>query len=518
MNQNSRTYNSVKNATISIIIQILTIIFSFVSRTVFINVLGDQYLGISGLYTNILSMLSLADLGITTVMTFSLYKPIANHDTQEISVLINYFKKLYRYIAIAIFVIGTCLVPCLQFIIKDSSLPFNELRLYYMLFLANSVCSYLVVYKSTLIMADQRIYITKIVEFVARMVAEVVMIILLVQTGNYLLYLIANITVTILKNVVLSIIADSVYPFLRGPKSTSQIPDETKKSLIDNIKSLFIYRVSAMIMNSTDNILISMILGTVIVGYYSNYLMIITSLNTFIMLIAQSVLPSIGNFNASGNTPRKLLIFRSSLLFFFVIGTFCVSCFQTMFNDFIFLWIGNEKPEYILSIFDVSCISFNFFVSCITNPIWMYREATGIFKKTRYSMACAALINVALSILLGKFFGLGGIVAATGISKLLTNFWYEPIVFYRDVFNDKIRGYWLYILKLLGISCICIIISVAICFAIPCSIGFMFVKIAISFTITIAIFVLASIKTPEFKFFTNIAKSVLKTKAKDKIA
>ena len=511
MNQNSRTHNSIKNATVSVGMQLLTLVASFVSRTIFIHTLGDQYLGISGLYTNILSVLSLADLGVTTVMTFSLYKPIANHDTETVQALISYFKKLYRYIALAILALGLCFVPFLQFVIKGSVLPLKELRLYYLLFLANSVCSYLVVYKSTLITADQRVYIIKVVDFIARIVAEAVMIVLLLLTGNYLLYLIANVAVTLLKNLSLSLVADRIYPFLKN-KNSVLLPPETKKALLDNIKSLFIYRVSAMIMNSTDNILISVILGTVIVGYYSNYLMIVTALNTFIMLVAQSVLSSIGSFNQTSDATQKMQFFRNSLFFFFIVGTVCVACFQTMFNDFIYIWIGKEQPSYILSNFDVSCISFNFFVGCILNPIWMYREATGIFKKTRYSMTCAALLNIVFSILFGRLFGLGGVIAATALAKLLTNFWYEPIVLYRDVFHHSLSNYWLYILRLIVTSAIGIALSIFACAAIPCSLGFMFLKICISFIITCCIFLLTAFKTPEFAFFKNLLKSIFRRK------
>lgn len=509
MNEKSRTYSTVKNATISIGMQVLTLIASFVGRTIFIYTLGDQYLGISGLYTNILSVLSLADLGVTTVMTFSLYKPIANGDTESIISLVNYFKKLYRYIALAIFVVGTCFVPFLQFVIKGSGLPLNELRIYYMLFLANSVCSYLVVYKSTLITADQRIYVIKIVDFIARMAAEGLMIVLLLLTGNYLIYLVGNIAVTVVKNFVLSLIADKMYPFLREKKITS-VPIETKRRLIDNIKSLFIYRISAMVMNSTDNILISVILGTVIVGYYSNYLLIITAINTFILLMAQSVLASIGNFNEKANTEKNFQLFKSLLLAFFIVGTVCVSCFETMFNDFIYLWIGKSNPNYILSMFDLGCISFTFFVSCVLNPIWMYREATGIFKKTRYSMTCAAMLNIALSILLGNLWGLGGIIAATGIAKLLTNFWYEPIVLCRDIFKTKLRDYWLYMLRHSITALVCISLSVLACFMIPCGIGYMFLKILISCSITLVIFFVANLKSREIEFFKSIGKNILK--------
>ena len=134
MNNQSRTYNAVKNATISTLIQIATLVASFVGRTIFIRVLGNQYLGISGLYSNILSVLSLADLGITTVMTFSLYKPIAENDTSQIASLLAYFKKIYRYIALAIFILGICLVPFLELIVNGSELPLGKLKLYYVLF------------------------------------------------------------------------------------------------------------------------------------------------------------------------------------------------------------------------------------------------------------------------------------------------------------------------------------------------------------------------------------------------
>ncbi len=511
MNHQSRTYNSVKNATISIAMQIMTLLTSFIGRTVFIKVLGDQYLGISGLYTNLLSVLSLADLGITTVMTFSLYKPIAQNDVETVKTLMEYFKRLYRYIALAIFVLGMILVPFLNYVINGSELPLHELKLYYILFLINIVCSYLVVYKTTLITADQRVYIIKVADFVARVLAEAVMIVVLLLTGNYLAYLIGNVIVTIAKNISLSCVADRLYPFLKDKKWAPVSPD-VKKNLSDNIKSLFIYRVSAMIMNSTDNILISIILGTLIVGYYSNYLIIVTALNTFILLLAQSLLSSIGNFNEVSDTKRKLLLFRSLLLVFFLIGAVCVSCFQTMFNDFIYLWIGKENPEYMLSGFDVACISINFFVSCILNPIWMYREATGIFKKTRYSMTCAAAINIILSIVLGRVWGLGGIIVATGISKLLTNFWYEPIVLYKEIFCSKLREYWFDIGKLLAISAFCVIGSIWICFRLPCGWGWMFLKIFVSTAICCVTFCLAFYRTEEFRLYTNLLRGFLNRK------
>jgi O-antigen/teichoic acid export membrane protein len=500
MNQLSRKKNSIKNAALSVLMQLFLLLFSFVSRSVFIKVLGDQYLGISGLYTNLLSVLSLADLGITTVMTFSLYKPISQKKTKEITVLLSFFKRIYYSIALVIFLMGLCLVPFLQYLINGSMLELQELRIYYILFLLNSACSYLVVYKSTLIIADQKIYIVKIVEFVARIVLDVFMIVVLLVTGSYLLFLIGNIVATILKNISLSVISNRLYPFIRKVDKTSVSP-ETKRALIDNIKSLFIYRVSAMIMNSTDNILISVILGTVIVGYYSNYLMIVTAINTFILLVAQSLLASIGNFHETSNSQKKLELFQSMLLVFFVIGCFCSSCFLTMFNDFIYIWIGKKESQYILSSFDVGCISFNFFVSCVANPNWMFREATGVFKQTKYSMTCAAVLNLIISIVLGKTWGLGGIIAATAISKLLTNFWFDPFILYKQIFCSRTIYYWKYIIKELICTFACLAIALILCRLVPVSIFGIFIKIAICFLVTFSFFYLYNRRTKEIVYY-----------------
>ena len=371
----------------------------------------------------------------------------------------------------------------------------------------------LIVYKTALIQADQKIFIIKIANFIARMVGEIAIIAILLLTGNYTLHLIFSIVITLTKNSVLSIIGNKMYPFLKQ-KGASAVAGDLRKRIGDNIKSLFVYRVSAMIMNSTDNIIISVMLGTVIVGYYSNYQMIVIALNAFIMLMAQSVLSSIGNLHALSERKRNLLLFRSLLLLFSGIGTVCVCCFQTMFNDFIYLWVGKQDPGYILSVVDVSCISANFFINCMLNPIWMYREATGIFQKTKYCMTCAAVLNVGFSIFLGRLFGVGGIVVATGLSTLLTNFWYEPLVLYKDVFREKASGYWAYLGKLFSVAGACIAISILACAKIPCGWGWMFLKILISFLVCGLLFLLAFARSEEFAFYKNKLLSLISGKVK----
>ena len=398
-------------------------------------------------------------------------------------------------------------VPFLQYIVKGSNLQLDQLRIYFILFLLNTSFSYLNVYKSTLINADQKLYIIKTVDFSASVLLNVGQIAILYITRNYIFYLFLNIGITLAKNITLSVVSDKRYPFLKNAKSTG-VSSELKKQIIQKTKSNFIYRVSAAIMNSTDNILISMILGTVIVGYYSNYLMIVTAINTFIMLIAQSLLASIGNLNATADPKRKLLIFKSLVFVFWGIGTFCACCFLSMFNDFIGIWLKNYDTQYILPYRDVIAIAFNFFVGCVLTPIWMYRETSGLFSQVKYSMTVAAILNIILSIILGRWIGLAGIILATAISKILTNFWFEPKVLFSNVFDSSSLTYWLKVVKYILCSVLSVGVVMYVSSFIPPTIWGVGLKIIISFIISVMVYICLNANTEEEKYIFGTIKNL----------
>ena len=430
-----------------------TAIAAFISRTFFIQILGVQYLGISGLYSNILSMLALSDLGLNVVMLYSLYKPLAEHDTQKIAVLIRYYKKIYYIIASVVLALGLMCIPILPYVVKNSLLTPHELVVYYVLILLNSICSYLVVSKITLIRADQKAFIVQMVTTGCTVMMHVFQIVMLYYTGNYTAYLLIQIAFTLLSNLILSAIANRKYPYLKESTHLS-IGKEQRREIVGNLKSTFLYKVGAVIMNSTDNILISVLLGTVVVGYYSNYLVIIAMVNNVIAILVQAVLASVGNYNATQNSESKYQLFRFMMMGFYALAGFCAACYICIFDDFIKLWIGEE---FILPKEFLYALVVNSFVLCILNPLWMTRESAGVFKSIKYLMLCAAALNIGLSVLLGKTFGLGGIILATAIAQLLTIFWYEPKILCKKVFSTTLRKYWELVAKLLG-TCIPIVV------------------------------------------------------------
>ncbi len=441
----SRTKNTIRNSLIGIISQLIIVILSFANRTAFIKILGVEYLGISGLFSNILAMLALSDLGVYTVMVYSLYDPIAKNDTRQINAYVRYFQRIYNVVALAVLVIGLALIPFLPILVNGSVLSNSELVKYYVILLLNSAASYLVIGRSTLLRADQRVYIVKVISTLSTALMYVVQIALLVVFNNYTLYLICQVFFTFISNIAVSFFSLRVYPFLRE-KSADSLNTDLKGKIVENLKATFLYKIGASVMNSTDNILISVIVGTAMVGYYSNYVTIFTMVNTFIMLVIDGVLASIGNYFVTETKKNQYALFKMLIYVFYNIATFCVACYLSGMNDFISIWIGQE---YVIGNSFLVALAANRFVFCLIHPIWITRESSGMFVRTKYVTFFSAAINLLLSVVLGRLGGITGIIAATAISYLSTVYWYEPIRFVEEYFNENVSEYWRYIIRIL---------------------------------------------------------------------
>lgn len=435
MNERSRTENSSINFMFSIGTQIITLLVSFFSRTVFIKILGSDYLGINGLFSNILSILSLVELGIGASISFSLYKPIAENDYEKIAQLSNFFKKTYRLIAAVVAVVGLGFVPFMDFFVKtEEEIP--HLMLYYILILANTVVSYLWVYKSTLVSADQRYYILRLNRFVFEMVRQIFQIMILCFTHNYMLYLLIQIACTIGSNLSISLRADKLYPFLKNNKS--KLPKTEQKRIFVSIKDVFLYRFGGTILNNTDNILISKIISTATVGLYSNYTLVSGSISIFINLFFSSLTGSIGNLNAAESRKESLKIYNQMSYISYWIYAFSAIALYSLLDDFVILWIS---PEFSVGKLAVFAICLDYYLSGITQVNAIFRDTTGLFKQTKFIYLYASVINIVLSIILGYKFGLGGIIVATSLSRICTTVWFQPYVIFKYFFRTSPRNY-----------------------------------------------------------------------------
>lgn len=282
--------NATKNVLSSVVQSIVNIVINLLSRVIFVRILNESYLGINGLFSNILNILSIADLGLGTAMMFHLYKPIAENNIQKIQELVVFFRKIYLYIAMAILVIGLFLVPFLKRIINlEEEIPF--LHGYYILALLNVVISYLFVYRTILIIADQKNYLLNRCINIFKIITFVFQAIVLILFKQYFLYLLVALFTSLICNLWQNKIALQLYPYLKEVNIT--LPSEDRKKIFIDIKALFLYRISGVIQSNTDSILTSIFVGTVFVGYYSNYVLLITVIVGVLTLIFNNVKASI---------------------------------------------------------------------------------------------------------------------------------------------------------------------------------------------------------------------------------
>lgn len=507
--ERSRTKNSIVNSTTSIATQVLTVIMDFIVKTIFIHVLGSEYLGINGLFSNIITLLSLADLGIGIAIPYSLYKPLADKNVSKIKALMKYYSKIYTIIGIVVLVIGLSLTPFLPLIIKNMP-DIPHIYLIYMMFVTHSALSYLFVYKRFLIDSDQKGYIVSRITFTCSFLLNFVRVILLLITKNFIIYLGCSILFVLIQNIWYSKKADKLYPYLKE-KTTEKIDKKDLNEINRNIKSLFIYKIGSVIANGTDNIIISSFIGLITVGLYSNYLLIINSLNNVVTQIFNAITSSIGNLIATNNE-RSKNVYEKLNFFNFYIFSLCSICLFILINPFIYLWIG---PNYMLSGFVCSLLALNFYTAgmqCVTNS---FRTAYGLFYIAKFRPIIMVILNIIISIILVKPLGVAGVIIGTIASRMLTTAWLDPYVVYKYGFKaNSMEYYKKYIYYLL----IFVVSSAAIklitnYIVINSIINWILVAI-ITFVIYNLVIVILFHKTNEYNYFVDKLKLLIKKVSK----
>ena len=505
MKQRSRTENSIINSAMSIVTQVLTVVLNFAVKTVFIKMLNDEYLGVNGLFTNIITMLSLADLGIGIAIPYSLYKPLAKKDEHKINVLMNFYKKVYTIIGIAVLLIGLSLTPFLGLIIKDIPKNVPHLSLIYILFVIHSASSYFFVYKKFLIDSDQKGYITSRIIFTFSTLLSIIQIILLVTTKNYILFLLSSIILVIIQNIYISSKANKLYPFIKN-KTDEKLEKEDMEGIKKNVSSLFIYKVGTVIMNGTDNIIISKFIGLIIVGFYSNYVLIINSITTVLNQIFNAITSSIGNLVVTTNKKRSKEVYDNlNFANFWLYALFGV-CIIVLINPFINIWIGKK---YVMGFSIVFLLVLNFYVLGMQSVTNSFRNAYGLFWIAKYRPIIMVIINIVISVVLVQFIGIEGVLIGTLISRLVTTAWLDPYIVHKYGFEISPKSYYFDYLKYLVIF---IAISIILNYFVSMiAINNIFILILIAILVVIivnVILVLLFFKTSEFNYFYDKIKKI----------
>lgn len=503
MSQTSRTENSIKNIVVGIGGQVLSLFIGFVSRMIFVRCLSAEYLGINGLFTNILSMLSLAELGIGSAIGYALYKPLADDDKRKISALMNYYAKAYKTIGLLVGIVGVLMMPFLKLIIHVPSNISENIYLLYSMYLFNAASSYFFSYKTSLLICDQKNYIVGLYSYSVNLIQNIIQILILIFAKNYILYLFAQLFFGMCFNIIISYVVDKRYTYLKIYKK--EVLDlHTKKSLISNIRALIITKLSGILVNNTDNIIITYFSGLVTVGIQSNYVLLTNTLNTILNQVFNGLTASIGNLNAVETEEKKLFMFNVLNLLNFWLYAWCTISFIILADDIVRICFGKE---YILSFDIIIIMAINFYTTGMQNAVWTYRGTLGLFRYGRYLLFVTATLNLVLSIWLGKLFGLFGILSATLISRLITNIWYDPYAICKYGLNIKPVKYFFKYIKFLIIMCITFTINFIICKKLGFEI--FIIKLVICIIVPNILFFSYFYKTNELKFLIVKFKNLI---------
>lgn len=422
----SRTSNSLRNAGSSMLNQLVTALLRFACRTAFIHTLGREFLGISGLYTNVITILSITELGFSTVITHSLYEPLAREDRETVRSLMAFYQKVYRLVGLAVLVLGLLLMPFLPKLMTGVTDKVNIYH-YYLLYLAQTVVSYLFfAYKSALLIADQKKYLVDLAAAVCHTAVCVAQIAVLVVLRSFLVYTILGIAQGVIQNIAAAVMTDRRYPWLKT--AAQPLAREQKKPLFQGVYAMFLQKLSTAVGTATDNLVISACVSVTAVGLYSNYALIVSTVQSILGNLFRALTASLGNLHATEGKERNALVFRSLDLANSYLVCLCGVCFLTMLRPFITLWAGES---YLLDEATVVVIVLNFATNYLQNVVQIYRTATGLFVVGKYRSVVNAGLNLGLSLVFVRLWGMAGVFLGSIVSRLLTVWWFDGWVLCR---------------------------------------------------------------------------------------
>lgn len=507
--KSERKKNSFRNMITAVSSNVLTIAVGLIAQAIFIKILGSEYLGLNGLFSNVISMLGIVELGIGSAIIYNMYKPIAEDNHEKIKSLMQFYKKSYRIIILIISIIGLLIIPFIKYIVDIESVTVHvNIYLVYILFLLGTVCSYILSYKRSMLYADQKEYITNIIHIGYTVIVNTLQLVFLYLTHDYYLYLIIKVIMCLVENIVISSYVNRKYSYLKD-EIVTKLDSKTEKDIFKKIKALFFHKIGTFIVSGTDNIIISKYLGLITVGLYSNYYMIINAVQMVINHIIQATRASIGNLLVTESKAKQFDVFNKIRFVNFWISCFSSICIFVIMDSFITIWIGYK---FVLPTKVLLVLVINFFIVSSRSTYGAFKEAAGIFYEDRFVPIIESILNIVLSIIFVKKFGLMGVFMGTIGSGLVLWCYSYPKYVYNKIFGRKIVDYIretiYYFIIFAFIAGFTYSLAILISFD---NIYLQFVSnVLITLIIPNVIMLLLFSKDEKFKYFINILKGLKK--------
>lgn len=432
-----RVKNAVRNSFFSVLGQVVLILVGFISQRVLNFYLGKELVGMNGVISNVIAILSVSELGIASAVVYHLYSALSREDEQEIAGLMNLYRKAYCLFAAAITVLGLCVLPVVPKLLKDSSFSTAYVYTIYLLWLVRTVFSYLLSYKRSILVADQKEYIVSIVTLLVNVINYSAVIVIVMLTRRYAAALAVNICVEAVSNIVLARYVDRKYPMLVRYRKNPLNPGLVRK-IVDNIKNIFISRLSAKLLLSTDNLIISGFISVGTAGLYTNYSLITNAITNIVVALSTAIQPSVGNMFVEGNAKKDHEVLRQvTFLFFLLAAAASAACFSLMTPFVTDFWL-NEKFRLGRDLVAICVVNFCF--QTISMPISMMMNVTGLFEKERNLSILSAVVNLVLSLGLVQVWGIVGVLIGTFASYLI-QLVYRIRIFYQVFLGQSSRVY-----------------------------------------------------------------------------
>lgn len=500
-----RTRKALINSVINIASYIIIFAPNLLIRRIFLKTLGSDMLGLSSLYNNIVGWLSIFELGVGTAIVYSLYRPYAENNKEKMRAYIRFYGEFYRMIGFIILGVGIIISPFLNFFITGD-IDIRIATIGFLLFLINSFISYIFSHKLCILNVSQQAYKITIGTTISKLVIIVLQAVLLNKYPNFILYISIQLFVNLSYFIAMNLYILHNYPWLNY--GNNKLEEKEKKGLLRNVKAMFMHKIGSLVVNSTDNIVISKFVGLTVLTNYTNYQIIISALQSMIYTGLNGITASIGNMLTDDDSNKAYIVHkRIFFLSFWVVSFIVISLYNTL-NQFIVIWMGKES---LLNNLTYILILINLYFTAMRGSVDQFQTGSGNFYQDRYAPICEAIINIISSVILVRYIGIAGVFLGTLISNITVIFWTKPYVVYKYVFKERVGKYFKMYIKYILIGIIPLIITTYLTNTIKEE--YSFFSFIINCSINIAVinisYFIIFFKSDEFKYYTMLIKQIL---------
>lgn len=501
-----RSKKTIINSSINVFSLLLNFIPNLIVRKVFLEKLGSETLGLVSLYSNILGWLSIVEMGVGSVIVFSLYKPFYNRDYSKVNAYIDFYKSFYRTVGILILILSIVISPFVKNFIREE-LDSSFISLGFILFAFNTFITYMFSHRLCILNVAQESYKITLATSLSRLIILIIQYIGLNIYPNFYLYISIQIIINYIYYIIINEYIYKRYSYIF--ELEGNLEELEKNSLMKNMKSFFMHKIGSLITFNTDNIIISRYLGLSILTKYTNYQIIISVTQNFFSAIMGGATASVGNLISEGNNQIIYNVFKNMMFLNSWLGSFIVISLYNTLDQFIILWLGKENTidSTILIL-----ILFNTYFICMRQSVETFKSASGIFYQDRYAPICEALINLFVSLYLVNKIGLSGVFLGTLCSNLLVVFWIKPYILYKYLFKKNIIEYFYMYFKYMIIGFIPLFITnfITSSFKYNYSFNSFIINCIINIIVVNIVYIIIFYKSDEFKYFKSIFISIIR--------